>query len=508
MDKERFAVSAEGLRQLNAGRAPWSLVKELIQNCWDEAPDATTCDVTIRPQADGTTIVSAEDDGPGFAEISHAWTLMANTPKKADPTKRGRFNLGEKEILALALSATIETAGTTVTFPPEGGRTTAPNQRQRGTLVTMTMPWDEQQAEELRRHLRRFRPTECGLSVDGVEIPRRTPLASRRAALRTLVQHGAGLPMTESRRKTSIDVLERADGVDGWIYEMGIPIQTTAIPYDIDIGQKVPMPPNRDTVSASYLQDVMSETLNAMHDQMGPESFSENWVRTAVEDDRIEGAAVESVRRQRYGSKAVMWSSDTDANMRAAEAGYQVIHSKAMSAKERRVMRTKGGLQSAQQDFGRKPETHTPETTDNVRADYAALIENIGRILGMRPTVRFISAPDSQFMAQCSGSRPDPCVTVNTSFCSNEWLARRDSEQLELIIHELAHARANTPMEHGPKWGEACARAGGQIGNAIARGRLAYPQAQNHQCTPEAPRKALPEHDVQTAVDRQPAGGR
>ena len=51
MNKERFAVSAEGLRQLNASRRPWSLVKELIQNAWDEAPKATRCNVTITPLA-------------------------------------------------------------------------------------------------------------------------------------------------------------------------------------------------------------------------------------------------------------------------------------------------------------------------------------------------------------------------------------------------------------------------------------------------------------------------
>ena len=129
MTKERFSVSAEGLRQLNASRPPWSLVKELIQNAWDEAPDATSCDVTITPRPNGTTVIAVEDDGPGFAEISHAWTLMADTPKRANPTKRGRFNLGEKEIISVAVSAKIETAGTTVTFPAKGGRKTSPNER-------------------------------------------------------------------------------------------------------------------------------------------------------------------------------------------------------------------------------------------------------------------------------------------------------------------------------------------------------------------------------------------
>ena len=475
MSTERFAVSASGLRQLHAGRAPWTLVKELIQNAWDEAPEATLCDVTITPEANGTTVVCVEDDGPGFADVSHAWTLMAETAKRADPNKRGRFNLGEKEIIAVARSAEIETAGTTVSFPEEGGRRTAPNDRGRGTRVRVRMPWTADQARELREQLRRFRPTDCRLRIDGREVPRREPLASREATLRTLIQAGPGLPMTDTRRRTRIDVLERNAGQDkAWIYEMGIPIQETTLPYDIDVQQKVPMPPNRNTVGAAYLQDVMTETLNAMHARMPTEWFSEAWVRTAVEDERIEDAAVAAVKRNRYGENAVVWSSDTDANMRAAEAGYQVIHPRAMSKREREVLAEKGGLESAKKDFGRAPETRTPDRSNDVRRSFAVWIRRIARLAGLDVAVAYVSAPDASFVAQCSSSRSKPLVTINTSYCRDAWLKERGPEQLELIIHELAHAVADTPMEHGPKWGEACAALGAVVADAIARRRLTY----------------------------------
>ena len=474
MNEERFAVSADGLRELNANRPPWSLVKELIQNSWDEAPEATRCDVTIRPLGKGRTEIAVEDDGPGFAEISHAWTLMANTPKRGDPTKRGRFNLGEKEILSLALCATIETARRSVTFPAEGGRTTTRNKRRRGTLVTLTMPWSKQQAEDLRVQLFRFRPTDCRLTIDGREVPHRTPLASRETQLRTIIQHGPGQPVTDTRRNTTIDILERVEADAAWIYEMGIPIQATTLAFDVDVHQKVPMPPNRDTVSAGYLQAIMTETLNAMHAKMPAESFSESWVRTAIEDKRIDSEAVQSVKRHRYGTRAVMWSSDTDANMRAAEAGYQVIHPRAMSEQERKVMTTKGGLHSAKLDFGRPPEVQTPDTANGTRTEFAKWVGQIGLILGLDPTMKFVSAPKARFIAQCSMSPTNPVVTINTSFCSDEWLAQRGVDQLELILHELAHALSNTPMEHGPKWGDACASAGARVTDAVARKRLRY----------------------------------
>ena len=280
--------------------------------------------------------------------------------------------------------------------------------------------------------------------------------------------------MTDTKRKTSIDVLERADAASGWIYEMGIPIQKTSLPYDIDVHQKVPMPPNRNTVSPGYLQAIMTETLNAVHDRLPEESFSDSWVRTAIEDDRIETVAVAAVKKNRYGENAVVWSSDTDANMRAAEAGYQVIHPKAMSAKEREVMAARGGLESAKKEFGRPPETIRPDTSNDVRRGFSKWIRDIGRIVGLRPRVRYVTGPDATFVAQCTADSPRPLVTINTSYCTDEWLEQRGPEQLELIVHELAHALAGTPMEHGPKWGDGCAAAGARIADAIARGRLRY----------------------------------
>ena len=49
----------------------------------------------------------------------------------------------------------------------------------------------------------------------------------------------------------------------------------------------------------------------------------------------------------------LLWPTDTEANMQAAEEGYQVIHPRNMSREELKTMREKGGLQSAGEVFGR-----------------------------------------------------------------------------------------------------------------------------------------------------------
>ena len=82
--RERFAVSTAGLRELHAGRPPWTLVNELIQNSWDEAPEATFCVVQVDPGASpGTTEITVTDDGPGFRDPSDAWTYKGTVGEGA-----------------------------------------------------------------------------------------------------------------------------------------------------------------------------------------------------------------------------------------------------------------------------------------------------------------------------------------------------------------------------------------------------------------------------------------
>lgn len=131
--------------------------------------------------------IRVADEGPGFAKIADAWTLMGHTPKRRDPAKRGRFNLGKKELVAVAVEAEIETAGHTIHFPRIGGRLTAPNNRRRGAVITALMPWPRNQAEELVQRRKRFRPNGCALTVSGEPVTERQPEIVRAATLPAVV---------------------------------------------------------------------------------------------------------------------------------------------------------------------------------------------------------------------------------------------------------------------------------------------------------------------------------
>src|SRR4051812_8091337 len=114
-----FDVSKAGLGKQAEEHGKGRLIGELVQNALDEA-GVTQIVVTLalvpgRPLAD----VTVEDDAPeGFRDLAHAYTLFAESYKRGDPDLRGRFNIGEKLVLAVCESASISTTKGTVVFEP------------------------------------------------------------------------------------------------------------------------------------------------------------------------------------------------------------------------------------------------------------------------------------------------------------------------------------------------------------------------------------------------------
>src|SRR4029078_3755187 len=104
-----FTVDKEGLAKLLERKGKEFVLYELIQNAWDT--DAKEIMVTVKASEDlkGYSEIEVIDDHPdGWKDLTHAWTLYAESEKKGNAEKRGRFNLGEKLGLALCKQARSE----------------------------------------------------------------------------------------------------------------------------------------------------------------------------------------------------------------------------------------------------------------------------------------------------------------------------------------------------------------------------------------------------------------
>src|SRR5687768_5223695 len=108
-----FEADKAGLRQIAerlVERRGFGIIgAELYQNVMDT--NATVCEITLeKTNTRGWYTLLCEDNDPvGFADLTHAYTVFAPSLKKRDPEKAGRFNLGEKMVLAFCREARIET---------------------------------------------------------------------------------------------------------------------------------------------------------------------------------------------------------------------------------------------------------------------------------------------------------------------------------------------------------------------------------------------------------------
>lgn len=474
MVENRFEVSTEGMRELHAGRNPAQLVRELIQNSWDEYPDATECRVTVKamPNQGHLTRLVVEDDGPGFRRIEDAYTLLGPTEKRMDPGKRGRYNLGEKELISVAVEAKVETVGRTVEFPAGGGKKVRNSRRRRGTRISAVMPWGAEQRETLVEDLRVFRPTDCALHLNGAEVPRRIALSSVRVELPTVIQDGPGQPLRRSSRVTDMDILTPV-GDTAYLYELGIPVQRISLDFDVDVGQKIPLNPNRDSVSPGYLKAVSAVVLNTMHEHLTTEQASKVWVRSGLEDRRIEKETVKAVVEKRYGPRVVIASSNRDANLRAMEAGYEVLPSRSLSPDERNNIRNLGGVETAGAIF---PEALLAAMTarieevepDKPMREFAEWIRELGRVAGLHVDVKFFQS-DSDAVADCGSAGSGRTLLFNVNRLPSGFYEGRGEKQVLAAVHQLAHVASGAGSGHGPAWGETACEVGARIALHLSR---------------------------------------
>jgi hypothetical protein len=81
--KNWFEVDKQGLAKILERKGKEFVVFELIQNSWDE-PGVTGVTVSLEYEGRNKARLVVEDDAPeGFKDLAHAFTLFADSAKKA-----------------------------------------------------------------------------------------------------------------------------------------------------------------------------------------------------------------------------------------------------------------------------------------------------------------------------------------------------------------------------------------------------------------------------------------
>lgn len=263
-----------------------------------------------------------------FSSQNHA----ASSSKKANPEQRGRFNLGEKLVLAISDEVTIRTTKGGIRFDADGRHSLRYGQPV-GSRIECLLRMTIDECRAVAAQARKLISPELITTVfNGTRLNPRLPLELFSTTLPTDVVSKDGF-LRRVDRETTIRVFVVLSGETATLYEMGIPVVATGDKWHYDIGQKLPLTLDRENVQPNFLRQVRVAVFNRMHGQLASEDANSEWAEAAIASPDCAPEAVQSYMSRRFGERRVSYdSSDPEANKLAVSQGYTVVHGGMMSS--------------------------------------------------------------------------------------------------------------------------------------------------------------------------------
>jgi hypothetical protein len=445
MKTQWFEVDRKGLAKILERRGKSFAILELIQNAFDE--DIESCAVRVEP-IEGTSRVrlTVEDDSPeGWRNLSDAFTLFADSKKKTDPTKRGRFNLGEKLLIAICDEVRITSTVGGLLFDT-AGRHGLRTKRESGTIVECVLKLTAAERAEVFRALNLvIPPRHIRFSVNGSGCCAPSLTESVTETLQTEIADPDG-NLRRSSRQTPVEFYHVAQGETSHLFELGIPVCEIDGPLHVNVCQKIPLTLDREAVQPAFLKRITEITLKHCHAHIVREELQRPWAETAAEAHDAPALAVERVVAAKFGEKRVSFDlSDREANALAVTSGYTVVHGGAMSsALWNNVRNAKAILPAGQVTPSPKPYSEhgkplrlcseVTEQMHDVRR-YAQRVAEL--VLSAHVEVRFaaeVTWPYAATYGPC-------CLTFNVGRLGKKWFDMAANRRAidDLIIHEFGH---------------------------------------------------------------------
>ena len=288
-----FEVDKQGLAKILERKGKEFALFELIQNAWDER-GVTMVTVSLEHCGRNKARLVVEDDAPeGFKDLSHAFTLFADSSKKTNPEQRGRFNLGEKLVLAISDEVTILTTKGGIRFDDEG-RHSLRSRQPVGSRIECLLRMTPDECITIETQMRKLIIPEGITTVfNGAPLAPRTAVEQFSATLPTEVAGKDGF-LRRANRETTIRLHTVLPGETATLYEMGIPVVETGDKWHCDIGQKVPLTIDRENVQPAFLRQVRVAVFNRMHERLGAGDMNSEWAETAIASPECDPQAVQS----------------------------------------------------------------------------------------------------------------------------------------------------------------------------------------------------------------------
>lgn len=452
-----IVVDRKGLARKLAHKPKAWVLYELLQNAWDE--DVTQVQVTTEmvPNKPLCRIVVEDDSPEGFQDLASVFTMFRDSKKRNDPTKRGRFELGEKLILALATRFYLITTKGCVTIEGDT-RTVGRKKLERGTRVEVELRMTREEHAEMLAGVFNVIPVPGKPTwINGEAIPHRQLVATVKATLPTIVADEEGA-LKRTPRLTTINVFEPRPGEPPRIYEMGLPIKVLGDgdKYDYDIQQRVPVNWERDSIPDSVLAKIRVAVVNDLSSRLTKEEVGQAWVGQALESPDIEGGAVDDILTAKHGKKVVVYDpTNTEAVRNAQVDGAEVLHGGHYNSAQWENIRNRGTVARPagqteyrprdvySNDPDARPQRVIPRDKWNtVMTRHAKFAEALCKKLEIAASLEVVFANEPQAWWTANyGRAPLATLTFNVAKLGKAWFKRScdDPEVLELLVHEFGH---------------------------------------------------------------------
>ena len=321
-----FDVSKSGLRKIQSEKNKFFILQELISNAFDEKVSFVDIELSQVKNSRHWELFVGDDSPDGFKDLTHAYTLFAESYKKGNVKQRGRFNLGEKFALAMFRKARIISTKGSVIFNEDGTRTSSSKKTDSGTKFIGEIKLTEVEANNLLRECQEIIvPKGVELNVMGISRFYEPPKFTFETTLPTIIADEEG-NLKKTSHKTVVEVYPKSKD-KGCIFELGIPVVDCDIDYDINVMQKVPLNKDRDNVSPSYRKKLCVEVLNNCYHDLTKDQMTDAWVKDAMAHEDIKTEATNDVVSKTFGENAVVFDpSDPEANNKAIADGRKVIY--------------------------------------------------------------------------------------------------------------------------------------------------------------------------------------
>jgi len=469
---EILKVDTKGFSKLLSENGIDWIPRELLQNAWDQ--NVTEVRMTIESVGHGRgKIVITDDDPDGFADLSHSFTLFAESGKKVDPTLRGRFNMGEKQVIAYC----VETGGEVEILTTSGGyhfskakgRTKLRRTTNKGSQITCTFRASKQVITGMVESIDGFLPPhDFPTFVNGTELTVQKPYAKVTESLPTVIANDEG-ELTHSARKALVELHRAESGDTSMIYEMGIPIVENPTPYHVNVHQKVPLNYKRDSVTPAYLRKILTIVGNLSASDLTPEEVKESWVNKAMETTNP--TATQTLFVAKHGKDAVKHNpSEPESSAAATAAGMKVVyggnHTKAAWGNidaSVNVPTATDLFPEATVKYGDGPNVNIPKEkwTPNMAtlAQYASWLHE--KVHGSPITVKWHNDPRGHQAVYGSG------LAFNKRSLGKRWIdaaveTRAGFQQyLDICIHEFAHKYGDS--HYSDAFYQGCTKVGAKV---------------------------------------------